>query len=284
MLDKSKREKKEDLQKLERKLVAILEAQENELNDIKRRQDEKVHNIAKTGIKMETPPNQTQLYSEKDAVAVKEKRKTVKLMDSTETMMKFGFMSMAMTYFTSMNMVGAMKNASIGEMDGMDNFNFSIQNANDRKDVASLSPGIHSSNSDVMKWNVENVVQWLSAIYLSQYEESFRDASIDGPFLCQLTDEDLQDALGIGHKLHRKKILFGIDQLKIKISSPSISSERTTASFTPEPVKVCRFLFTLLLSVKMIIWILTMNSTISIESRHSETAQSCPPRCGCCQH
>ena len=118
MLDKSKREKKEDLQKLERKLVAILEAQENELNDIKRRQDEKVDNIAKTGIIMETPPNQTQLYSEKDAVALKEKRKTVKLMDSTETMMKFGFMSMAMTYFTSMNMVGAMKNASIGEMDG----------------------------------------------------------------------------------------------------------------------------------------------------------------------
>lgn len=225
LLEKNKRDKKEDLQKLERKLVAILEAQENEINEIKRRQNEKVDKIARTGV---FPPSSSAPSSNVDmqtyeshAVAAQKKRETAKLMDSTETMMKFGFMSMAMTYFTSMNMVGAMKNVSMNEMNNIEKANldnFMSPYLKEGKGVVnSVVPHNKSPQADILKWDVNNVAQWLSAIYLSQYEDSFRDASVDGPFLCQLTDEDLKDALGIEHKLHRKKIIFGINQLRSQI-------------------------------------------------------------------
>jgi hypothetical protein len=218
LLEKKKKQKTESLRKLERKLVAILEAQENELVAIQRRQDQKVETIAHTGV---FPPNSNDRVSsnpEKAALVAREKKKTAKLMDSTETMMKFGFMSMAMTYFTSMNMVGAMKNISTTEIKELDEE--VLKNNDLMKNIDQGNNDISTqSQSNVLKWDVDNVVQWLSAIYLVQYEDVFRDASIDGPFLCQLTDDDLKNALGIEHVLHRKKILFGINQLKNSVKS-----------------------------------------------------------------
>lgn len=237
LLERNKREKKESLQKLERKLVAILEAQENELNEIKRKQDEKVDKIARTGVFPPASSGDTQMYSERNAVTTQQRLKTSKLMDSTETMMKFGFMSMAMTYFTSMNMVGAMKNVTMSDMDEINDMEEmkiapKLLKGGGRDDTTSSNG---SSQIDVKKWDVENVVQWLAAIYLSQYEDLFRDASIDGPFLCQLTDEDLKDALGIQHKLHRKKILFGIDQLKSQSKTSSVPSQHIDSTFVQQP-------------------------------------------------
>ena len=237
LLERNKRDKKESLQKLERKLVAILEAQENELNEIKRRQDEKVDKIARTGVLSPASSGDTQLYSERNAVTDQQRLKTSKLMDSTETMMKFGFMSMAMTYFTSMNMVGAMKNITTNDINNIDDKE-EIKIAPKLLKGGELNDTTNSNGSsqiDVKKWDVENVVQWLAAIYLSQYEDLFRDASIDGPFLCQLTDEDLKDALGIQHKLHRKKILFGIDQLKYHSETSSVPSQHTESTFVQQP-------------------------------------------------
>ena len=91
-----------------------------------------------------------------------------------------------------------------------------------------------ASDSNVLQWNVDNVTEWLSAIYLKQYDDVFRDASIDGPFLCQLTDNDLKDALGIEHVLHRKKILFGINQLKKGIQMDSISTDSQNSKLKTE--------------------------------------------------
>ncbi len=214
LLDKNKERKKETLRHLERKLLAILEAQENELSEIRRKQDEKIETIAKTGVfpthaRASNTPN-----PEKVALVAHEKKQAAKLMDSTETMMKFGFMSMAMTYFTSMNMVGAMKNITSKECQEMDvqeeldtNVLNNIKNANIEEMIGS------KSGTNLIKWDIDNVIDWLSTIHLGQYTDQFRDASIDGPFLCQLTDADLKDALGIEHVLHRKKILFSINQL-----------------------------------------------------------------------
>lgn len=216
ILDKSKKKKTEHLRKLERKLVAILEAQESELAEIKRRQDQKIEAIAQRGVFPPAKSNEASSNPKNALIAANEKRKVAKLMDSTETMMKFGFMSMAMTYFTSMNMVGAMKNVSSKEIKELDQEALqldAVKSTNQRnEDSASKQP-----QSNVTKWDIDNVAQWLSAIYLTQYEEAFRDASIDGPFLCQLTDEDLKNALGIEHVLHRKKIMFSINQLKTNV-------------------------------------------------------------------
>ena len=41
--------------------------------------------------------------------SVAEKKQAAQLMQSTETLMKFGFMSMSMTYFSSLNMIRAMR-------------------------------------------------------------------------------------------------------------------------------------------------------------------------------
>jgi hypothetical protein len=42
-------------------------------------------------------------------VSPEQRQEANALMESTETMMKFGFMSMSMTYFSSMNMIRAMR-------------------------------------------------------------------------------------------------------------------------------------------------------------------------------
>ena len=228
LLDKNKRQKTDKLRKLERKLVAILEAQENELTEIRRRQDQNIESIAKNGVLPTNTSNGVSSHLERIAVGAHDKKQAAKLMDSTETMMKFGFMSMAMTYFTSMNMVGAMKNISTKEMQELDQKDLKhdlLQNLNQ----TIIEPS-KQSQSSVMKWDVNCVVQWLSAIYLAQYEDAFRDASIDGPFLCQLTDDDLKNALGIEHILHRKKMLFGVNQLKtsIRTESPTIQEDYQT--------------------------------------------------------
>ena len=81
-----------------------------------------------------------------------------------------------------------------------------------------------------MKWDIDNVIDWLKTIHLVQYEDQFRDASIDGPFLCELTDNDLKDALGIEHVLHRKKIIFSINQLKSSTQKRDESYAQTQPS------------------------------------------------------
>ena len=44
--------------------------------------------------------------------SLQEKRQAAQLMESTETLMKFGFMSMSMTYFSSLNMIKALRTVS----------------------------------------------------------------------------------------------------------------------------------------------------------------------------
>merc|ERR1712238_278047 len=83
-----------------------LEVQETELAEIKRRQEEKVDNniLAKNAgnhaLNNDTPFNL-------------KKQQAAELIDSTETMMKFGFMSMSMTYFSSLNMIKAIKKIGV---------------------------------------------------------------------------------------------------------------------------------------------------------------------------
>ena len=84
----------------------MLEVQETELAEIKRRQEEKVDNKILTkntgnhALNNDTPFNL-------------KKQQAAELIDSTETMMKFCFMSMSMTYFRSLNMIKAMKKIGV---------------------------------------------------------------------------------------------------------------------------------------------------------------------------
>ena len=49
---------------------------------------------------------------------------------------------------------------------------------------------------------------------MSQYAAAFREATVDGPFLLELREEDLVQVLGVEHKLHVRKILVSRDKLK----------------------------------------------------------------------
>lgn len=53
---------------------------------------------------------------------------------------------------------------------------------------------------------------------MSILRKVFQEASIDGDFLMDLREEDLEEVLGIKHKLHRKKILLARQKLKSKLS------------------------------------------------------------------
>ena len=62
-------------------------------------------------------------------------------------------------------------------------------------------------------WKSEDVSIWLEHIGMQTYIPNFLEMSVDGLLILELTDDDLQNELGIGPKLHRKKILNAINQL-----------------------------------------------------------------------
>lgn len=152
------------------------------------------------------------------------------LMSSTETMMKFGFMSMSLTYFSSLNMIKAMKQLGtantalagnpmltmLGQMGA-------VATAGGDPSAAAAALGAAQGVSgagrargegEVSLWTVGDVGSWLDSVCLGQYKDAFADAAIDGAFLCELTEEDMRNTLGIEHALHRKKLLSCIARLR----------------------------------------------------------------------
>ena len=266
-IERERQSKYEQLQSLERKLVILLEAQQNELNEIKRRQGKYQNDIIK-GVDNTTGNTSSNGNSWKGPSDI-EKQRAAQLMESTETMMKFGFMSMSMTYFSSLNMVKAMKTVAAqdtvmaavskqdnspntndllyhdklltSEMDGINSNtscsgnNLSISHLPDSR-LSSITPSL-----DVEGWNVDDVTKWLSTLSLSQYNDRFNDGAVDGAFLCVLTDDDLRHTLGVEHKLHRKKILFNIDRLKNKKATDHIKSETYEVTNSVDQINVSGF-------------------------------------------
>ena len=118
-LDHARQGKEEQLRTLERKLVVLLEEQQRELHKIRRRQEARGDLLEQA---RKGDANALALataggvgggggggYS---GPSVAEKKQAAQLMQSTETLMKFGFMSMSMTYFSSLNMIRAMRTVS----------------------------------------------------------------------------------------------------------------------------------------------------------------------------
>ena len=229
-------EKEEKLKVLERKLVALLEAQEHELNCIKKSQEDKTDNMIKGDLES---TRESISLPEKQQKTTSEIKSAAKLFDSTEDIMKLGFSSMAMTYFTSMNMVRAIKSLSLQDnfIDQIPRLTTSVPVVKNKVQCShSQQNDLYSSacgSTSLSSWTVDDVADWLRVLSLHQYEDSFRDGAVDGPFLSQLTDDDLLNILGIEHKLHRKKILYGISKLMDKlthISSENIITETNATS------------------------------------------------------
>eukprot|EP00750_Incisomonas_marina_P020529 INCI4048.3.p1 GENE.INCI4048.3~~INCI4048.3.p1 ORF type:complete len:2134 (-),score=426.39 INCI4048.3:1814-8215(-) len=237
-IDRKRMKKEEQLRDLERKLVVLLEEQQTQLAAIQAKQAEIGTNYLGGGattlaVNKDTPlrrgPNGEMIpvstangpggggggggYVGPTPV---QKQEAANLMQSTEQLMKFGFMSMSLTYFSSLNMIKAMK--SVGAMDTI------LATANNNMTTLSdpstyrpaPKPGQLPGDDElnVAAWSVNDVGTWLETMSLGQYRECFADGSVDGSFLYDLNDDDLHNTLGIEHKLHRKKIINSIRRLK----------------------------------------------------------------------
>ena len=248
-IDKARQTKEEELRMLERKLVVLLEEQQNELDAIKRKQDLRATmGDASGGGGGEGGSTSTALVVASaggkgggggSGPSLQEKRQAAQLMQSTETLMKFGFMSMSMTYFSSLNMIKALRTVS-----AQDTVMAALADVQAQRASAALGVpnggggglGISGGGSlgknqflpdlkagqfggqealRVSAWSVEDVAKWLHTLSLGQYAEAFIDAAIDGEFLYDINDDDLKNTLGIEHRLHRKKILNCVHRLKI---------------------------------------------------------------------
>ena len=61
---------------------------------------------------------------------------------------------------------------------------------------------------------VPQVCKWLNEVLqLGEYSLAFRAAGVDGSVLVELEDSDLTGELGVGSRLHRKKILTRLKQM-----------------------------------------------------------------------
>ena len=245
-LDRHRQAKEEELRDLERKLVVLLEEQQKELEQIKQRQERRGERFIS-----DDPESGAILASAVgggsggggggdggrgyQGPSQQQQQQAAALMQSTETLMKFGFMSMSLTYFSSLNMIRAMratgaletilagKNVSGGPMAmiatagqpgaGGHKFSPTLKGAS--------LPG--QEEEDPRAWSVEDVGEWLSSLALGQYRESFADAAVDGAFLLDLNDEDLRNTLGIDHALHRKKIINSVRRLAVGVQAARVA-------------------------------------------------------------
>ena len=218
--------KYDELRKLERKLVVMLDAQQIELNNIRRYQGkseglfERAHNFEKRHDESSATDVNALKATPSTGPSEKERQEAVQLMDSTEAMMKFGLMGVSMSYLSSLNLMRSMKKVyADGTTPAVTPFESSTISSH-HENAGKTSNSISSTN-----WKVQDVLEWLSSLGLGQYGDAFRDGAVDGGLLVNLTNDDLLNTLGVEHKLHRKKILLSIEQLKVRngVSSPSVA-------------------------------------------------------------
>ena len=258
-LDRHRQAKEEELRDLERKLVVLLEEQQKELEQIKQRQERRGERF------ISDDPNAGAIIAAGIGAAPgngegggggggggfkgpspQQQQQAAALMQSTETLMKFGFMSMSLTYFSSLNMIRAMRATGALEtlMAGkaMSGGPLALISEGGQPGAkmaglggANFKPGLRNGQlpgqeeEDPRAWSVEDVGEWLSSLALGQYRESFADAAVDGAFLMDLNDADLRNTLGIDHSLHRKKIINSIGRLRQQVQMDLIASGQATA-------------------------------------------------------
>lgn len=113
-IDRTRQGKEEELRDLERKLVVLLEEQQQELEQIKRRQQTRGELVLSEATATAVPNGQGSgnILGGMPGYAgptPQQQQQANNMMQSTESLMKFGFMSMSLTYFSSLNMVRAMR-------------------------------------------------------------------------------------------------------------------------------------------------------------------------------
>ena len=233
--------KDREFSRLQSNLMELLEEQKYELDALRSK-----------GIELETATATSAAAATATAMRAKEHEKqSAAMFTQQEELMKFQFMSMSLSYFSSLNMLKNMREinsdttaaaisstadaaaaaaaasaaANIPNVKGLkmganELVNASIKQKRDELTAAEKAQEdakISKANpfpKDVRFWSVEDVARWLDTLALQQYKMAFKEASVDGEFLMELREQDLQQVLGMEHKLHVRKIILARDKLR----------------------------------------------------------------------
>ena len=202
--------------------------------------------LREKGIELETATATSAAAAAATAQAAKENEKrSQEIFNSTEELMKFQFMSMSLSYFSSLNMlqqlremnadtttaavassadaaaaaaaaataanVPSIKHMKLGAED-VAMGTLKKKQANGCGGWPSKRPSKAEPAPEMRLWSVADVARWLDTLSLGQYKDAFREA-VDGDFLLESREEDLQ-VLGMEHKLHVRKVILGRDKLR----------------------------------------------------------------------
>ena len=240
-MEATRKRKDREFVRLQRNLMELLEEQKVELDSLREK-----------GIELETATATSAAAAAATAHAAKEnERRSRAMFENTEELMKFQFMSMSLSYFSSLNMIKSLRDinadttsaavsssaqtaaaaaaaaaaANIPELKHLKLGTEDLLDASTKKKQQQIIEQKRKAEEqralleqpfpeDVADWTVEDVSRWLDTISLSQYKRAFAEAAVDGQFLTELRNEDLRDVLGVEHELHRKKIGVMIEKLK----------------------------------------------------------------------
>jgi pimeloyl-ACP methyl ester carboxylesterase len=240
-MEMNRQRKDREFQRLQRKLMELLEEQKLELD-----------NLRAKGVELEVATATSAAAAAATAASAKKhEEKTKAIFSGTEELLKFQFMSMSLGYFNSLNMLKSLKDmnadttasaikssadtaaaaaaaAAAANIPSMKHLGIGadelvsamsqkrLMNAEaKKKEIEDAKRAMEESfPDDVHVWKVRDVVRWLDLQMLGQYKKAFAEAAVDGDFLMELTPEDMRDILGIEHRLHVKKILTMRERLK----------------------------------------------------------------------
>ncbi|GLD95052.1 hypothetical protein PINS_up003677 [Pythium insidiosum] len=239
-MEATRMRKDREFARMQRNLMELLEEQKLELEHLREK-----------GIELEAATATSAAAAAATALKAKEHEKRSQAMfESTEELMKFQFMSMSLSYFSSLSMlknlrdinadttaaaisstaetaaaaaaaaaaanIPTMKRLQVGSADLMTAASQLKkteleQKLKEEEEVARAAQ--QALPDEVRQWTVDDVGRWLDTLALPQYKKAFREGAVDGEFLLELRPEDMSDVLGVAHKLHVRKILVARNKL-----------------------------------------------------------------------
>ena len=239
-MEATRMRKDREFARLQRNLMELIDEQKYELDMVREK-----------GIELETAVSTSAAAAAATAAKQKENQKRSQAMyESTEELMKFQFMSMSLTYFSSLNMVRTLRDldedtskqavagaastaaaaaaaAAAANIPSMQKLRYGgaemMDAASKRKKIELNEKRKQEEEAKAMlnapfpeelrDWTVDDVGRWLDTLSLSQYKAAFIEAAVDGDFLIDLRPEDMSEVLGMSHKLHVRKVIVSRNKL-----------------------------------------------------------------------
>ena len=259
-MEATRERKDREFSRLQRSLMELLEEQRYELDALREK-----------GVELETVTATSAAAAAATAQRAKEQeRRSSAMFSQTEELMKFQFMSMSLSYFSSLSMLQQMRDINADATSAAVSSSAEVAAAASaaaaaavaslptRRDldlgaakVAGALSGDAQSEAgaagtveeelrggidqplpdDVRTWTVEDVGRWLETLRLRQYKKAFAEACVDGDFLLELRTEDMSEVLGMAHKLHVRKVVVARERLKLR--GEREAEQRTAARREP---------------------------------------------------